>query len=68
MSDTRWTADDWAAWRAENMRLLREGWSLGTGINLDGSVESYAEKDGIRIDRSPKWDRDEDGNYIYGAP
>lgn len=63
---TKWTAEDWANWRANNLRLLNEGWHLGTNINLDGTVESYAEKDGVRINRNPQWDRDDEGNYIYG--
>lgn len=65
---SKWTAQDWAGWRAENARLLSEGWQIHTAQKLDGAVETYALKDGVRIDRSPQWDRDEDGNYVYGAP
>lgn len=64
----KWTDDDWAAWRAENMRLAMEGWTLSTIQKMDGSVESWAEKDGVRVRRDPKWERDADGNYIYGRP
>lgn len=66
MSEPKWTDADWANWRAENVRLLREGWRLGTNIMLDGTVEEYAEKDGVRIDRSPRWERSAEGIYIYG--
>jgi hypothetical protein len=65
---TAWTDDDWAAWRANNVRLMKEGWSLGTDIMLDGTVVSWAEKDGIRIRRDPNWERGPNGEYIYGRP
>lgn len=68
MSDKKWTAEDWAAWRAENLRLIREGWTLSTTQMIDGTVEEWAEKDGVRKRRDPNWTRDEEGNYIYGAP
>jgi hypothetical protein len=50
---SEWSPDEWEAWRANNRRLLSEGWSLGTNIRLDGSTYSFAEKDGVRIDRTP---------------
>lgn len=68
MADEKWTEDDWAAWRSENVRLMLDGWTLGISQMTDGTVESWAEKDGIRIRRDPKWERDADGNYIYGKP
>jgi hypothetical protein len=67
MNDREWTAEDWKAWRANNVRLALAGWYLGTDIKLDGTIEEYAEKDGVRIRRDPQWVRDADGNYIYGA-
>jgi hypothetical protein len=61
-----WTQEDWAAWRANNCRLLDEGWRLGTSFKLDGTVEQWAEKDGVRIRRDPEWDRGPNDEYIYG--
>jgi hypothetical protein len=61
---SKWTEDDWRAWRAENVRLSFEGWILTTNYMQDGTVESWAEKDGIKIRRDPQWERDEDGNHI----
>lgn len=58
-----WSLDDWRAWRAENRRLMDEGWSLSTHIMVDGSVEEWAERAGVRIRRDPKWEHDGDGNY-----
>ncbi len=66
MIKTSWTSEQWREWRANNCRLLSEGWKLGTDFKSDGSVEEWAEKDGVRIIRNPNWDRDEHGNYIYG--
>lgn len=66
--DRAWTPEQWEAWRANNRRLLDEGWSIGTEFRTDGSVREYAEKDGVRIGRQPKFDQDAGGNYIYGAP
>ena len=65
---TTWTDEGWAAWRAENIRLLREGWTLGSSQMADGTIEEYAEKDGVKINRTPKFERDAEGNYIYGRP
>lgn len=68
MPEEKWTAEQWAAWRADNCRVLAEGWSLGTTTMPDGTVESWAEKDGTRIRRDPNWERDKEGRYIYGPP
>lgn len=70
MSDetTPWTDDDWAAWRAENVRLLSAGWRMGTSFPIDGSApQSWAEKNGVRVDRTPRWVVTERG-YAYGKP
>jgi hypothetical protein len=56
---SKWTLDDWRAWRAENMRLTLEGWTL-----VWNGDDDYAEKDGKRIDRTPDYDIDDDGNKI----
>lgn len=68
MPEPKWTTDDWAKWRKENMRLALEGWRLHSDQMMDGSVREYATKDGQEIDRTPNWERDEEGNYIYGSP
>ncbi len=66
MSDTteRWTAEQWEAWRANNRRLLDEGYVLDTNIFLDGSVECWATRGDERIRRDPKWDT----NFITTKP
>lgn len=52
-----WSADDWEAWRAENRRLLDAGWALTSVFTADGSVKEYADKDNVRIDRTPQYER-----------
>ncbi len=52
MSEPKWTAKDWENWRAENLRLTLDGWTIGADYNLDGTVVEWAEKDGVRKDRS----------------
>lgn len=44
---------DWAAWQAQNARLVSEGWMLHTDLMEDGTILEYASKDGVTIDRSP---------------
>lgn len=41
------------------MRLSLEGWAL-----VWNGDDDYAEKDGKRIDRTPDYDVDDDGNKI----
>ena len=48
----KWSAKDWLVWRVNNLRLAAEGWTLGTDVNIDGTIYDYAEKDGVRITRA----------------
>lgn len=40
-------------WQKQNRRLLLEGWSSTTLYMLDGSVEHWAEKDGLSLRNDP---------------
>lgn len=50
-----WSDQEWADWRANNLRLMSEGWTLHNDQMVDGSVQVYAVKDGVRVDREPRW-------------
>jgi hypothetical protein len=50
MSDA-WTNDDWMAWRADNRRLIQEGWELQMIQKTDGTVEWWANKGDLSIQR-----------------
>lgn len=45
------TDEELEAWRAENRRLLIEGWSISTNIMTDGTVEEWAIKGDQKIRR-----------------
>lgn len=49
-----WTDQEWKDWRANNLKLLDDGWKLGSKHMVDGSVHEYAEKNGEIIDRTPE--------------
>lgn len=40
-------------WQKANRQLSRDGWVLGTNYMTDGTVEHWAEKDGVRVRRDP---------------
>ena len=38
---SKWSDEDWKLWRANNIKLLLEGWNLGTDYMNDGSINEY---------------------------
>lgn len=53
MAKNEWNAEQWQAWRENNIRLLSEGYTLHTHMMVDGGVKEFATKDGITVDRTP---------------